>query len=117
MTLAEWYERVYEILPADGIKVKFKQPQASDTLPLVHVNVHIDGDRSSKIGTLNQVEQQIDVWAEDSMSVFDFENYVQKVKWSLSKTIRWDSLTTTTMKDESMGRVIKRAMLLITITI
>ncbi|MFB9770095.1 hypothetical protein [Lactiplantibacillus modestisalitolerans] len=117
MTLAEWYEQVYAQLPADGIRVVFKQPQADSQLPLVHVSVHTDLDVSSKTDTLNQVEQQIDVYAEGDTPPFDFEQYVQKVKWSLGKVLKWDSLTTQTMIDDSMGREIKRAMLLITITI
>lgn len=117
MTLGEYYEQLYTILPANGITVKFKQPSVDDTLPLVHVNVHTDLDVSGKTDTLNQIEQQIDVYAEGATAPFDFEEYVQKVKWSLSKALRWDHLTTQTMIDDSMGREIKRAMFLITITI
>ncbi|WP_338230744.1 hypothetical protein [Lactiplantibacillus paraxiangfangensis] len=117
MTMGEWYEALNTRLNADGIKVKFNQPQAKDTLPLVHVNVHTDSDASTKFDTLNQVEQQIDIYCEGTMAPFDFENYVQKVKWSISKVKRWNSLTTQTSIDDSIGRDLRRAMLLITVTI
>lgn len=117
MRLAEWYEKIREQFNNDGIKVVFKQPSPSSILPLVHVGPHTDLDVSTKTATLNEVDQQINIWCESTMAPADFEDYVQKVKWSLSKVGRWDSLTTQTMFDDSSGRDLRRALLMITITI
>lgn len=117
MTLSEWYLTLRDTFAADGLTVKFTQPSVDDALPLLHVNVHTDSDASTKIDTLNQVNQQIDLYCENTISVVEFESLVNKVKNSISKTIRWDSLTTQTMVDTSTGRDIKRAMFLVTFTI
>ena len=117
MTLSEWYLSLRDICTADGLTVKFKQPSTDDSLPLLHVNVHTDSDNSTKTDTLNQVSQQIDLYCENTISVIEFETLVNQVKNLISKTIRWDSLTTQTMVDKSTGRDIRRAMLLVTFTI
>lgn len=117
MTLSEWYLTLRSTCTAGGLKVKFTQPSVNDALPLLHVNVHTDSDNSTKIDTLNQVSQQIDLYCENTISVIEFEMLVNKVKNSISKTIRWDSLTTQTMVDTSTGRDIRRAMFLVTFTI
>ena len=117
MTLSEWYLSLRDTCTAGGLTVKFTQPSANDALPLLHVNIHTDSDRSTKIDTLNQVSQQIDLYCENTISVIEFETLVNKVKNSISKTIRWDSLTTQTMVDTSTGRDIRRAMFLVTFTI
>lgn len=116
MRLADWYTAVRSQLTNDGFKVLFRQPQPDDTLPLVQFSVHTDTDYSNKTGPeLNQVEQQIDIWTEKS-SVVDFEEYVRQVKLSLSKCTKWDGLTTQTMIDDSTGRDLRRALILLTIT-
>lgn len=117
MRLSEWYLTLRSTFTADGLIVKFTQPSDNDALPLLHVNIHTDSDRSTKIDTLNQVNQQIDLYCENTISVIEFEMLVDKVKNSISKTIRWDSLTTQTMVDTSTGRDIRRAMFLVTFTI
>lgn len=117
MRLADWYTTVKAQFDIDGLKIIFRQPQTDDTLPLTQFSVHTDTDSSSKTSPeLNQVEQQIDVWTEN-VSVVDFEEYVRRVKFSLSKCTRWESLTTQTMIDDSTGRDLRRALILLTITI
>lgn len=117
MTLSEWYLALRDTCTADGLKVKFTQPSTNDDLPLLHVNVHTDADASTKFDTLNQVNQQIDLYCENTISVIEFEKLINQVRNSISKTIRWDSLTTQTMVDTSTGRDIRRAMFLVTFTI
>lgn len=117
MTLSEWYLSLRDTLTADELTVKFTQPSVDDALPLVHVNIHTDSDDSTKFDTLNQVSQQIDLYCENTISVIEFETLINQVRNSISKTIRWDSLTTQTMVDTSTGRDIRRAMFLVTFTI
>lgn len=117
MTLSEWYLSLRDACTAEGLTVKFKQPSTDDVLPLLHVNIHTDSDNSTKFDMLNQVSQQIDLYCENTISVIEFETLINKVKNSISKTIRWDSLTTQTMVDTSTGRDIRRAMFLVTFTI
>ena len=117
MRVSEWYGRLQTQLTADGFKVKFSQPDASDTLPLVHVAGHTDGDVSSHNGTLSSVDQQIDLYSETDISRADFEMLTEKLKWSLSRAGGWDSLTTQQMIDTSEGRDLYRALLLLTKTI
>ncbi|MFT8584636.1 hypothetical protein [Liquorilactobacillus hordei] len=117
MRLADFYTNIKTQLKSDGITVIFRQPTTNDTLPLVQVGVHTDSDASTKFGPeLNEVEQQIDVWTEN-VSVIEFEEYVRQVKLSLSKCVRWNNLTVQTMIDESIGRDLRRALFLMTITI
>lgn len=117
MRLADFYTSIKTQLTSDNITVLFRQPTTNDVLPLVQVGVHTDSDASTKFGPeLNEVEQQIDVWTEN-VSVIEFEEYVRQVKLSLSKCVRWEILTVQTMIDESIGRDLRRALFLMTITI
>ena len=117
MRLADFYMNIKTQLKSDGITIIFRQPTSSDILPLVQVGVHTDSDASTKFGPeLNEVQQQIDVWTEN-VSVIEFEEYVRQVKLSLSKCVRWNNLTVQTMIDESIGRDLRRALFLMTITI
>lgn len=117
MELTEYYKRLRSALQANGFRVFFRQPQPDDELPLVHINVHTDLDVSSKTDTLNQVEQQIDYYAEGGTSPVAVESDIAKVKNALSRVVQWDALTTQITKDTSTGRDLSRAMFLVTITI
>ncbi|GAN41582.1 putative uncharacterized protein [Lacticaseibacillus paracasei NRIC 1981] len=117
MTLSQWYEDVQTQLIADGLNPVFVQPDAKSTLPLVFVNVHVDSDMSSKTGTLSSVGQQIDIYDSIDTPPAEWEDFVRKVKWSLSKVTRWQSLTASNSIDTSMGdsKPLRRCMLLITL--
>lgn len=117
MTLSQWYEDVQTQLTADGLNPVFIQPDAKSTLPLVFVNVHVDADMSSKTGTLSSVGQQIDIYDSIDTPPAEWEDFVRKVKWSLSKVTRWQSLTASNSIDTSMGdsTPLRRCMLLITL--
>jgi len=118
LKLTDWYKLIASQLAAENIKVKYKQPSQADTLPLVHINVHTDLDMSNKFATLNQVTQQIDLYAEGTTPPLDFEDMIDTVKRAISRTpVRWDALTTQTTIDDSTGRDIKRAMLLVMVTL
>lgn len=117
MRVSEWYERLQAQLTADGFTVTFMQPQPGATLPLVHVAGHTDGDASTHNGTLNSIDQQIDLYGEVTMPRAEFEMLTEKLKRSLSRTGGWDSLTTQQMIDTSTGRDLYRALLLVTKTI
>ena len=117
MTLSKWYEDLQTQLTADGLNPVFVQPDASSKLPLVFVNVHVDSDMSSKTGTLSSVGQQIDIYDSIDTPPAEWEDFVRKVKWSLSKVTRWQSLTTTNSIDKSMGdsTPLRRCMLIVNI--
>ena len=117
MTLSQWYEDVQTQLTADGINLTFVQPDAKSMLPLVFVNVHVDSDMSSKNGTLSSVGQQIDIYDSIDTPPAEWEDFVRKVKWSLSKVTRWQSLTATNSIDTSMGdsTPLRRCMLIVNI--
>lgn len=117
MTLSKWYEDVQTQFTADGFNLAFVQPDTKSTLPLVFVNVHVDADMSSKTGTLSRVGQQIDIYDSIDTPPAEWEDFVRKVKWSLSKVTRWQSLTATNSIDTSMGdsTPLRRCMLLINI--
>lgn len=117
MTLSEWYEDVRAQLTADELNPTFVQPGANRALPIVFVNVHVDSDMSSKVGTLSSVEQQIDIYDSIDTPPAEWEDFVRKVKWSLSKVTRWQSLTASNSIDTSMGdsTPLRRCMLLITL--
>ncbi|AFU63018.1 hypothetical protein G168_gp11 [Lactobacillus phage ATCC8014] len=117
MELSEFYKRLRAELQANGLKVLFRQPQPTDALPLVHINVHTDLDVSAKTGTLNQVMQQVDYYNEGSAAPVKVEADINKVRNAMAKVVRWDNLTTQTTSDLSSGRELKRAMFLLTITI
>lgn len=117
MTLSDWYDQLKAQLISDGFKVIFSQPQVSDPLPLVQFGPHTDLDVSSHSGTLNEVDQQINLWCEVATSPAEFEELIRKIKWSLSRAGRWDNLTTQTMIDDSAGRDIRRALFILTVTI
>jgi len=89
MTLSEWYLTLRSTCTAGGLKVKFTQPSVNDALPLLHVNVHTDSDNSTKTDMLNQVNQQFHLYCENTITVVEFETFVNKVKNLISKTIRW----------------------------
>lgn len=117
MTLSKWYEDMQTQFTADGINLAFVQPDTKSTLPLVFVNVHVDSDMSSKTGTLSSIGQQIDIYDSIDTPPAEWEDFVRKVKWSLSKVTRWQSLTATNSIDTSMGdsTPLRRCMLLINI--
>lgn len=117
MTLSKWYEDLQTKMTADGLNPVFVQPDANSKLPLVFVNVHVDADMSSKTGTLSSVGQQIDIYDSIDTPPAEWEDFVRKVKWSLSKVTRWQSLTATNSIDISMGdsTPLRRCMLLIDI--
>lgn len=117
MTLSQWYEDVQTQLTADGLNLAFVQPDVKSTLPLVFVNVHVDSDMSSKTGTLSSVGQQIDIYDSIDTPPAEWEDFVRKVKWSLSKVTRWQSLTATNSIDTSMGdsTPLRRCMLIVNI--
>lgn len=117
MTLSQWYEDVQTQLTADGLNPVFVQPDANSKLPLVFVNVHVDADMSSKAGTLSSVGQQIDIYDSIDTPPAEWEELVRKVKWSLSKVTRWQSLTATNSIDTSMGdsTPLRRCMLIVNI--
>lgn len=117
MTLSKWYEDVQTQFTADGLNLAFVQPDTKSTLPLVFVNVHVDTDMSSKTGTLSNVGQQIDIYDSIDTPPAEWEEFVRKVKWSLSKVTHWQSLTATNSIDTSMGdsTPLRRCMLLINI--
>ena len=117
MTLSKWYENVQTQLTADGLNPVFIQPDTNSTLPLVFVNVHVDSDMSTKIGTLSSVAQQIDIYDSIDTPPAEWEDFVRKVKWSLSKVTRWQSLTASNSIDTSMGEStpLRRCMLIINI--
>jgi len=118
LKLTDWYKLIASQLAAENIKVKYKQPSQADTLPLVHINVHTDHDMSNKFDTLNQVTQQIDLYAEGTTPPLDFEDMVDTVKRAFSRTpVRWDALTPQPTIDDSTGRDIKRAMFLVEVTL
>jgi len=117
MTLSQWYEDVQTQFNADGINLAFVQPDTKSTLPLVFVNVHVDADMSSKTGTLSSIGQQIDIYDSIDTPPAEWEDFVRKVKWSLSKVTRWQSLTVTNSIDTSMGdsTPLRRCMLIVNI--
>ena len=117
MTLSQWYEDVQNQLTNDGLNPAFVQPDTKSTLPLVFVNVHVDSDMSSKTGTLSRVGQQIDIYDSIDTPPAEWEDFVRKVKWSLSKVTRWQSLTATNSIDTSMGdsTPLRRCMLIVNI--
>ena len=117
MTLSQWYEDVQTQLAADGIALAFVQPAVKSTLPLVFVNVHVDADMSSKTGTLSSVGQQIDIYDSIDTPPAEWEDFVRKVKWSLSKVTRWQSLSATNSIDTSTGdsTPLRRCMLIVNI--
>jgi ribosome-associated translation inhibitor RaiA len=117
MTLSQWYEDVQTQFTADGLNPAFVQPDTKSTLPLVFVNVHVDSDMSSKTGTLSSVSQQIDIYDSIDTAPAEWEDFVRKVKWSLSKVTRWQSLTATNSIDTSMGdsTPLRRCMLIVNI--
>lgn len=117
MTLSQWYKDVETQLTADGLNPVFVQPGANKVLPLVFMNVHVDSDMSSKTGTLSSVGQQIDIYDSIDTPPAEWEDFVRKVKWSLSKVTRWQSLTASNSIDTSMGdsKPLHRCMLLITL--
>ena len=117
MTLSKWYEDVQTQFTADGFNLAFVQPDTKSTLPLVFVNVHVDSDMSSKNGTLSSVGQQIDIYDSIDTPPAEWEDFVRKGKWSLSKVTRWQSLTATNSIDTSMGdsTPLRRCMLIVNI--
>jgi len=117
MTLSQWYEDMQTQFTADGLNLAFVQPDTKSTLPLVFVNVHVDADMSSKTGTLSSVGQQIDFYDSIDTPPAEWEDFVRKVKWSLSKVTRWQSLTATNSIDTSMGdsTPLRRCMLIVNI--
>lgn len=117
MTIIEWLQTTSGLIAAENIKVNFEQPSIDDPLPLVLFGTHTDLDASSKIGTLNTVEQQIDLFDEITTPPIEFERTIAKIKNVLSRVVRWDNITVTTSIDTSAGRQIRRAMFLVTITI
>lgn len=116
MRISEWYDKLNAIYAEAGVPITFEQPNGQ--VPITFVNVHTDGDISSKTDTLQSVEQQIDVYVDkQAMSRVDWEDYVRNNKRLIAQSVGFDSLTCQTSIDNSTGKDLYRAMILVTIEI
>lgn len=116
MRISEWYDKLNAIYAEAGVPITFEQPNGQ--VPITFVNVHTDGDMSSKTDTLQSVEQQIDVYVDkQAMSRVDWEDYVRNNKRLIAQSVGFDSLTCQTSIDNSTGKDLYRAMILVTIEI
>lgn len=116
MRISEWYDKLNTIYTAANIPITFEQPTGQ--VPITFVNVHTDGDMSSKTDTLQSVEQQIDVYVDkQAMSRADWEDYIRYNKHLIAQSTGFVSMTCQTSIDDSTGKDLYRAMILVTIEI
>lgn len=116
MRISEWYDKLNTIYTEAGVPITFEQPTGQ--VPITFVNVHTDGDMSSKTDTLQSIDQQIDVYVDkQAMSRADWEDYVRDNKRLIAQSVGFDSLTCQTSIDDSTGKDLYRAMILVTIEI
>lgn len=116
MRISEWYDKLNAIYAEADVPITFEQPNGQ--VPITFVNVHTDGDMSSKTDTLQSVEQQIDVYVDkQAMNRADWEDYIRYNKHLISQSIGFVSMTCQTSIDDSNGKDLYRAIILVTIEI
>lgn len=116
MTTGEWYTELYAAFKKVGLDCYFNQPSIDTALPFVQIGVHVDSDRSTKVGgELYEIQQQIDLYADPiGLTPNGFEQMIRKVKYAISSCTNIRSMTATTMADTSTEKELKRCLFLVT---